>query len=174
MLAVYQSFPTADRDLAIAIGNDPMWGRFCDVIGLEELAADDELASNAGRRANRERLVARVSEKLSSRTASEWQKVLGEAGIPCSLVQRLSEVVEDPQVAFRRSLLPVPDTNETMHTVHSPFRLASIQEPRNARFPELGAHTREVLAEHGFADSDVDALVAGGAVQEGTGVRVSG
>ncbi|MEV4734762.1 CoA transferase [Saccharopolyspora sp. NPDC049426] len=174
VLAVYQSFPTADRDLAIAIGNDPMWRRFCLVVGLQELGAEEELADNAGRRAHRDRIVDQVTEKLRLRTAAEWQKVLGEAGIPCSLVQRLSEVVEDPQVAARRCLLPVPETNGTMHTVHSPFRLASIRQPRNARFPELGAHTREVLAEHGFTDADVDALAAGGAVQEGTGVRVGG
>lgn len=103
VLAVYQSFPTADRDLAIAIGNDQMWRRFCDVVGLPELGEDPALADNAGRRAHRERLIAAVTGKLGERTAAEWQKILGETGIPCSLVQTLSEVVTDPQVVARGS-----------------------------------------------------------------------
>lgn len=168
VLAVYQSFPTADRDLAIAIGNDPMWQRFCAVVGLRELAADPELADNAGRRVHRERIVAAVTKKLADRTAAEWRKLFGEVGIPCSLVQRLSEVVEDPQVVARGCLLPVPGTAAAMHSVRSPFRFASIPEPRNVRFPALGAHTREVLSEYGFADADINALAAGGAVEEGS------
>ncbi|MBK1789028.1 CaiB/BaiF CoA transferase family protein [Prauserella cavernicola] len=172
VLAVYQSFPTADRDLAIAIGNDPMWRRFCDVIGLPELGADPDLADNAGRREHRERLVTAVTATLTERPAAEWQKIFGEAGIPCSLVQRLSEVVADPQVVARGALLPVPGTEGAMHSVHSPFRFASMPEPRNVRFPALGAHTREVLGECGLTGTDIDELLAGGAVQDGTEVSV--
>ena len=167
VLAVYQPFPTADRDLVIAIGNDPMWRRFCEVIGLPELGTDPDLADNAGRRTHRARLVAAVDARLVERTAAEWQKVLGEAGIPCSLVQSLSEVVTDPQVVARGSLMPVPGTDGRMHGVHSPFRLSSIPLPRNTRFPGLGAHTREVLGEYGFSDADIDELLLAGAVRDG-------
>ncbi|WP_033288972.1 CaiB/BaiF CoA transferase family protein [Amycolatopsis jejuensis] len=167
VLAVYQAFPTADRDLAVAIGNDPMWQRFCTVVGLPDLGADPELKDNAGRRRHRDRLVAQVTAKLAERTAAEWQKMLGDAGIPCSLVQTLAEVVADPQVVARGCLLPVPGTGGVMHSVHSPFRFASIPEPRNSPFPALGAHTREVLGEFGYAAADIDSLLASGAVHEG-------
>jgi crotonobetainyl-CoA:carnitine CoA-transferase CaiB-like acyl-CoA transferase len=52
-----------------------------------------------------------------------------------------------------------------MYTVHAPFRLASIPEPRNRRFPELGADTLAVLAEHGYTASEIEQLVSSGAVQ---------
>jgi crotonobetainyl-CoA:carnitine CoA-transferase CaiB-like acyl-CoA transferase len=167
VLAVYQSFPTADRDLAIAIGNDRMWRRFCDAIGLPELGAEPGLADNAGRRRQRGRLVETVAGKLAHRTAAEWLKLLGEAGIPCSLVQRLSEVVADPQVIGRGSLMPVPGADGSLYSVHSPFRLASIPQPRNERFPVLGAHTVEVLAECGFSSDDIESLLMSGAVHDG-------
>lgn len=167
VLAVYQSFPTADRDLAIAIGNDAMWRRFCDTVGLPELGADPQLSDNAGRRRHRERLVAAVSQKLVEHPAAEWQKTLSKAGIPCSLVQRLSEVVEDPQVAARGGLLPVPGTGGDLHSVRSPFRLGSSREPRNERFPALGAHTVQVLDEYGFDAAEIERLLARGAVQGG-------
>jgi crotonobetainyl-CoA:carnitine CoA-transferase CaiB-like acyl-CoA transferase len=172
VLAVYQSFPTADRDLVIAIGNDQMWRRFCDAIDLSELGAEPELADNAGRRRQRARLVTAVTARLADRKAGEWLKILGEAGIPCSLVQGLSEVVVDPQVVARGSLLPVPGEFEGLYGVHSPFRLASIPEPRNARFPELGEHTVEVLGEVGFSSTDVAALIRHGAVYDGRSSQV--
>jgi crotonobetainyl-CoA:carnitine CoA-transferase CaiB-like acyl-CoA transferase len=175
VLAVYQSFRTADRDLVIAIGNDAMWRRFCVAVGLPELAEVSELAENAGRRAQRARLTELVGARLTGRTAGEWQQILGDAGIPCSLVQSLSEVVTDPQVIARGSLLPVPGTGGTMHSVRSPFRLSSIPEIRNTRFPEVGEHTADVLAEHGFSPADIARLKERGAIEdagtEGHGVR---
>ncbi|MGY4920085.1 CaiB/BaiF CoA transferase family protein [Streptomyces sp. 900116325] len=165
VLAIYQSFRTADRDLAIAIGNDAMWRRFCVAIGLPELAEDNDLSENAGRRAHRTRLTELVGARLTERTAAEWQQILGDAGIPCSLVQSLSEVVADPQVLARESLLPVPGTGATMHSVRSPFRFSSIPDPRNTRFPELGEHTVEVLAEHGYSSAAITRLRERGAIE---------
>ncbi len=167
VLAVYQPLPTADRDLVIAIGNDAMWRRFCLAVGLPELVERAELAENAGRRVHRDMLIELVSARLTLRPAAEWQRILGDAGIPCSLVQRLSEVVEDPQVVARRSLLPVPGFEGAMHSVRSPFRLASVPEIRNERFPDLGAHTVEVLAESGFSSADIAHLMDRGAIEGG-------
>ncbi|WP_067670899.1 CaiB/BaiF CoA transferase family protein [Nocardia miyunensis] len=158
VLAVYQVFPTADRELVVAIGNDVLWQRFCDIIGLADLGRDATLADNAGRRAQRSRLTEAISAVLVTRPADDWVAVFGEAKIPCSLVARLSEVVADPQVRSRRSLLPVPGTNDAV-SVHSPFRLASIATPRNDAAPALGEHTREVLLEAGLSTEQVDELL---------------
>lgn len=165
VLAIYQSFSTADRDVVIAIGNDAMWRRFCVAVGLPELAERAELADNAGRRAHREQLTDSVRARMTERTAAEWQRILTDAGIPCSRVQALSEVVVDPQVVARQSLLPVPGAGDAMHTVRSPFRLASMPGVRNSRFPDLGAHTVEVLAEHGLNPADIARLAERGAIE---------
>ncbi|OLT07728.1 CoA-transferase [Pseudonocardia sp. CNS-004] len=101
VLATYQTFPTADRDIAVAIGNDAMWRRFCSVVELDALADDPGLATNADRQARRPELVAAISVRLARRPAVEWTDALQAAAIPCSLVQSLSEVVEDPQVRAR-------------------------------------------------------------------------
>jgi crotonobetainyl-CoA:carnitine CoA-transferase CaiB-like acyl-CoA transferase len=164
VLAVYQPFETADRQLVIAIGNDLMWQRFCDAIGLHELAADPTLADNAGRRAARERITEAVTARIRTRTAAEWIDILGGVDVPCSLVQTLSEVVSDPQVKARESVLPVAGT-DGLYSVRSPFRLASIPEPHNAPSPRLGAHTREVLQDIGLSDEHIDGLVERHAVE---------
>ena len=148
VLAVYQGFSTADRDIVVAIGNDTMWQRFCVVLELNDLANDPALKDNAGRRLQRSRLTEIIARKLAQRPAVEWLKMFGEAEVPASLAQTLSEVTSDHQVMARGSLLPVPGSS-TLFSVRSPFRLASMPEPRNTRFPDLGADTREVLESMG-------------------------
>lgn len=164
VLAVYQAFETADRQLVIAIGNDAMWRRFCGVTGLDELADDTRFASNAGRREHRAEITSLVAERMLQRTAAEWMPDLNAADVPTSYVQSLSEVVADPQVKARGSLIPVPDS-KNLFSIHSPFRLGSLPEPRNDRFPDLGEHTREVLKEAGLSSESIESLVADGIVE---------
>lgn len=163
VLAIYQPFETADRSIVVAIGNDAMWLRFCDVVGLPEFAADPDFADNPGRRAHRARITAAVAARLETRPAADWLRELGAAEVPAAPVQTLSEVVKDPQVVARGSLMPVPGSAEELVTVRSPFRLASVA-PRNERFPELGADTRAVLIGLGYTHDEVTALAEAGAI----------
>jgi crotonobetainyl-CoA:carnitine CoA-transferase CaiB-like acyl-CoA transferase len=163
VLAVYQAFPTADRDLVVAIGNDAMWRRFATVIGLPQLAGDPGLADNSGRRVRRPELLAVIGARLRERPAGEWRTLLAEADVPCSYVQSLSEVVADPQVVARGSLLPVPGTGERLAGVRGPFRLAST-DVRNERCPELGGDSWDVLAEAGYPAEEVGRLIEAGVV----------
>ncbi|MFI5957341.1 CaiB/BaiF CoA transferase family protein [Cryptosporangium sp. NPDC051539] len=145
VLAVYQPFPTADRTIVVAIGNDQMWRRFCEAVGLDDLLADEVLADNAGRRRHRTRVVDRIASVLERRPAAEWVALCAAAGIPATAVQSLSEVITDPQVVARGSLLPIPGTGQGPATVRSPFRLASMGTVRNTRYPDLGADSEAVL-----------------------------
>jgi len=163
VLAVYQSFPTADRDIIVAIGNDGMWVRFAGALGLTELAADAQLRTNAGRREHRARIIDAVRNVLSTRTAEEWLRTLREANVPASIVQSLSEVVTDEQTIARGALLPVAG-HDGLFTVHSPFRLASIGHARNEGVAALGQHTREILDEAGVEPSRIEKLLRDGVV----------
>ncbi|TCI96394.1 CoA transferase [Aeromicrobium sp. IC_218] len=164
VLAVYQPFEAADRSLVVAIGNDAMWVRFCEVVGLRALATNPALADNAGRRTHRPEVTAAIADRLRERPAVEWCRLLGEAGVPVSLVQSMSEVVKDPQVVARGSLLPVPGSGDALVSVRSPFRLGSVPQPRNERFPALGADTEAVLLELGYDADEVRRLAESGAV----------
>lgn len=164
VLAIYQSFPTADRNIVVAIGNDQMWKRFCATIGLPDLGSDPELHSNEGRRANRKRIVREVSETLLDKTADEWLRLLTREAVPASLIKSLSEVVSDPHVQARGSLMPVPGSANA-YSVRSPFRLLSTGKPRNERYPDLGADTENELARLGFSPTDVAQLLAAGVVE---------
>lgn len=161
VLALYQPFEAADRSLVIAVGNDAMWRRLCAALDLTDLAADPALGDNAGRRRQRDRITAAVAARLRTRPAAHWLRVLEEARVPSAPVQRLSEVVDDPQVVARGSLVPVPGTDGSLITVRSPFRLSS-SKPRNQRFPDLGEHNAELLAGLGYTMDEIAEMTTGG------------
>ena len=92
-LVPYQLFDAADRQMIVAVGNDAQWRALIAALGLDALAADATLATNAGRLANRQRVVAAVAARLTTRTAAEWSAVLDRAGVPCGVVRTVLEAL---------------------------------------------------------------------------------
>ena len=165
VLAVYQPFETADQPIVVAVGNDQMWTRFCEVLGLEDLAEDPGLATNTGRRERREEILEPIAARLAEYPAGHWLQRFRDAAVPCQVIQSLSEVAEDPQVKARHSITEIEHpTAGKVRTVDSPWRFGANGKPREHRpAPVLGADTREVLREVGYADDEIDELVERGA-----------
>ncbi|MFL5560556.1 MAG: CaiB/BaiF CoA transferase family protein [Gemmatimonadaceae bacterium] len=92
-LVPYQLFAAADRPVIIAVGNDRQWLALARALRLDDLAADARLATNAGRLAERARVVAAVAERVRLRPAAEWGKLLDLAGVPCGVVRSVAEAL---------------------------------------------------------------------------------
>lgn len=90
--------------------------------------------------------------------------IFGKAGVPCSLVQTVGEVVKDPQVVARGSLIPV-EGFEGLFGVRSPFRLGSVPNLPDTWIPGAGSHTVEILHEIGFEAARIRELVEENTVQ---------
>jgi crotonobetainyl-CoA:carnitine CoA-transferase CaiB-like acyl-CoA transferase len=160
VLAVYQPFATADDPIVLAVGNDRMWQRACGVLGLEALAADPGLTTNAGRRERRGEVVGAIAERLAGAPAAEWLARFGEAGVPCQPVQSLSQVVADPQVAARGTIGEHDHPRAGRYrAVRAPWRLGSSGRGPERVPPLLGEHTAEVLREAGLAPEEIDELM---------------
>lgn len=105
-LVPYQLFQASDRPLVIAVGNDAQWKSCAAALGLTELASDDLLGTNAGRLAQRERVVAEIARRVATQTASHWLARLSEAGVPCGIVRSVPEVLAQIPASGRTGLPP--------------------------------------------------------------------
>lgn len=93
-LVPYQLFEAADRPFAIAVGSDAQWLKCATALGLQDLATDDALRTNAGRVAQRERVVSAIAMRVKERKAQDWIDRLGAVSVPCGLVRSVREALE--------------------------------------------------------------------------------
>lgn len=90
-IAPYQTFLTADRPIALAVGNDKQFRALAGVLGLPELADDDRYITNPQRVANREGLTSALEAVLVTRGADSWYKALSAAGVPAGPINDIAE-----------------------------------------------------------------------------------
>ncbi|MGH2603127.1 MAG: CaiB/BaiF CoA transferase family protein [Dehalococcoidia bacterium] len=91
-----------DAWVAIAVETDAQWQALCDAIDAADLAADETLATIAGRRAQAERIDATIETWTRQRTPWEAMEALQAVGVPAGAVQRSRDLVErDPQLRHR-------------------------------------------------------------------------
>jgi crotonobetainyl-CoA:carnitine CoA-transferase CaiB-like acyl-CoA transferase len=93
-LVPYELFSAADRPIVIAVGSDAQFAACVRVLGLAALAADETLVTNAGRLAQRERVVNAISARIGTDVAAHWLARLQEAGVPCGVVKPVLEALE--------------------------------------------------------------------------------
>lgn len=94
-LVPYQLFEAADRPLVVAVGSDGQWLAAARALGLNDLADDNSLRTNAGRLAHRARVVQALSERLGTDRAQVWIERLEAVGVPCGLVRTVTEALAD-------------------------------------------------------------------------------
>ena len=98
--------PTAHFILGCA--NDGLWKRLCPAIGLDDLTEHPKFQTNTHRVEHREELVSILTEHFQCRRTQEWLDTIGKAGVPCGPINRISDVVEDPQVLAREMMVSYP------------------------------------------------------------------
>ena len=138
----YEQFPTADRLLIIAAGNDRQFHALCDCLGLTHLRDDPRFATNAARVAHREQLAAALAAVLCTRGADEWFATLTGAGVPCGPV---NDVAQGMRFAESLGLDPIVDVDGSAQ-VANPLRLSATAVSYRHRPPALGGDEKAILA----------------------------
>jgi crotonobetainyl-CoA:carnitine CoA-transferase CaiB-like acyl-CoA transferase len=152
-------FACSDGDMAVAVGNDRQFMKFCDVLGLPELAADERFAKNAGRVRNLTALRPLLDARLRQKTRKEWVSALDVAGVPAGPINTIPEVFDDPQVKFRGMVSESPHPlSGTVPQVGSPMRFGETPGPQARPPPLLGEHNLDVYREMGFSDEKLAEL----------------
>jgi crotonobetainyl-CoA:carnitine CoA-transferase CaiB-like acyl-CoA transferase len=161
----YETLPTADGEIVIAVGNDGIWKRFCPVIGRPELADDPRFRTNRDRMANYDALKPELDAAVRARTRAEWTERFRAASVPCGGVRDVGEVLADPQLAARDMVATVehPTVGAT-RVIGTPIKLSATPGSVRTPPPTLGQHTEVVLRELGYDQDMIASLKTSGAV----------
>ncbi|MBB3181559.1 CaiB/BaiF CoA-transferase family protein [Variovorax sp. Sphag1AA] len=164
---LYGVFRAKDVDLVIAAQVDDAWKRFAPLVertgGPAGFGEDTRFHTAAGRNVNRLEILSVVRPWVESRPVAEVLKMLDEVDVPCAKVQRIDEVLQDPQILARGMVL------EQQHPVlgpirlpNLPFRFSTYDVTQTEVAPELGQHNAEIASGLGFSDDQIAGMQADG------------
>jgi crotonobetainyl-CoA:carnitine CoA-transferase CaiB-like acyl-CoA transferase len=143
-------------------GSDQHWAALCNVLDLQQLAADTALRSNAGRLKAREAVMSALKNAIGARDRAELVAQLIAADVPVGEVNSVREVLEDPHVIARgmQEQFSHPRAG-TFPALRQPLRFSGFDAPLVGTPPELGADTRAVLQTYlGLDDAAIEGLRA--------------
>jgi crotonobetainyl-CoA:carnitine CoA-transferase CaiB-like acyl-CoA transferase len=142
-IAPYEVFPTADRPLVIAVGNDRQFQTLAEGIGLPDLAEDSRFTTNASRVEHRDALFSLLRTALTGGSADDWFQRLSSVGVPCGPINDVAQAFE---LAAKLGLDPVIDIEDpsrgvATRQVRNPITLSETPAAYRHTPPRLGQDT---------------------------------
>lgn len=162
----YQTVPTADGRLMLAVGNDGQFAGLCRELGRPEWAADARFATNPARVSNREILIPQMEAVFRTRPTREWIEALLDEGVPCGPVNDIPAALADPQAQARRMVQAVQAPSGEIERLIGPVpKLSATPAAVRSVSPRLGEHTDTILRELlGYETERIRRLRAEGAI----------
>ncbi len=157
------TYETADGHINIAamLG----WERFIEAIDGHAIAKDPRFGDYMARHEHRVELKHAIEERLAAKSTAEWVEILNAAGLPCGPVYHLDETFEDPQVEYLHLAQSVEhEVDGPVSLLRHPVTFTETPARLEHAAPLPGRHTREILHEHGYDESEIEGLEAAGAV----------
>ena len=160
LIAPYQVFNAGSGRIVIGAGNPKAWKGMCDVLGHPEWVDDPRFDHPQRRIPNRAELERLIESELAAESVAEWCARFDAAGVPAGPVNSAGQALEHPQTRAVGMVVDVPDGNGGMgRGIGSPITLDGVTEPATSPAPQVGEHSREVLTELGFDETEINALI---------------
>ncbi|NHM19581.1 CaiB/BaiF CoA transferase family protein [Tritonibacter mobilis] len=157
-ISPYSTYATRTRPVYLAVGNDRQFARLCDLIGAPEIAQDERFASNGGRVTNRAALRQELETAMAELDGAELAEKLIAAGVPAGPVLNVEEALAHPHAAHRGMTVDI----DSYRGLGAPVKPQSAPPSYRSKPPQFAEHTREILAEAGFSDTEIEQLISTG------------
>ena len=162
--APYQALRTSDGYINLGAPNQSNWERLCQAIERTDLLDQPQYADNAGRLTNQTKLESDLEQTFSQHSTDHWMDVLNSAGVPCGPIYDMQQVWDDPHIASREMKVDLEHPAAgTVPNIGLAAKLYGSPGSIRAAAPLLGQHTREVLADAGYSDAEIDVMFSDGA-----------
>lgn len=155
---VYEPVRCSDGYVMVAAVTQKNLDALFDVIGYPEGKTDPRFATVATKEANWSALLTLIERWTSQRSGDECEKLLMDAGVPCSRYRSVAEAMADPQVAARGLLAELGPTHGRFKVANAPYKLSATPLAVRPELAPLGAHTNEVMQKLGLSPAQVAAL----------------
>ncbi len=150
-IAPYDTFPAADGEFVLSVGNDDQFGRLAGVIARPELARDPRFVTNADRVRHYDALSRELTQSFTLWNRSDLLAALTAAGVPASAVRTITEALSDPQVAAREMIVPLEHVAAgSIRVLGTPLKFSGTPASIRLPPPALGQHTDAILRELGL------------------------
>jgi len=154
VIAVYQTFETADGPITLALGNDVIWGRFWEAVGDAGYGA--RFPTNGERVAARPEIVAKIAAMLAEKPRSHWLDLLAAAKVPAGPINRVDEVAADAELQRRGLFFAIESEGTPIPQVGLGIGVDGQAAGYDCAPPRLGADTEDVLI--GLLGYDAEAV----------------
>jgi crotonobetainyl-CoA:carnitine CoA-transferase CaiB-like acyl-CoA transferase len=152
----YQTLPTSDGWLMLAVGNDGQFAALCRLLEQPAWATDPRFAGNPQRVAHRHVLIPLLEERFRSAPTAHWLDRLAAAGVPCGPVNDIPTALADPQTQARQMVQTITHPLAGAAPQLGPVaKLSATPAQIRSAPPLLGEHTDAVLTEFGYTKEQI-------------------
>ena len=148
----YQPIRVKDKMMIIAVGTEPIWQRFCAVLGVEQsLMRDPRFDSNPKRNQHRAELIPLLELVLTARNADDWIAELVANEIPAGPINFPDETLNDPHLKARGMIVELEHPLlGIVKSIGNPIHLSDTPTTYRRYPPRLGEHNAEILHDLGY------------------------
>jgi crotonobetainyl-CoA:carnitine CoA-transferase CaiB-like acyl-CoA transferase len=161
----YRAYQASDQWIVISAFNQRMWKGLCAALEQPAWLEDSRFIDPQMRALNRPLLIQLIGAEIIKQPLSYWEKRLKENDVPCSPVNTIDKVVEQPQVLARDMVQEIELEGLGMMSMAGlPIKFS--ESPGSVRLPppRLGQHTAEILTEMGYGQEKINVLAEQGAI----------
>ncbi len=168
--SVYDIFHSKDAErVFVGVVSDSLWKRFCEEFELTEFAGDESLNLNNERVKQRDRIVPVITDMFASMSKEEMMSRLDKAGIPFAPINKPADLFDDEHLnsggLLDLTLTGGERDGEVVKLPALPIEFSGERLGVRQDLPREGEHSRQAAAEAGYANDDIEQMIADGVIR---------